>query len=73
MVVVLTDHVLLFGRGVSVLRSDNDDALVAGGCADVMGLLVAVSSIIKADRAFFLGVCRDVQRGVQASTGCRTN
>ena len=29
------------------------------------------SSNIGTDRAGFLGVCRDVQRGVQASTGCR--
>ena len=28
------------------------------------------SSIVGGFRAGFLGVCRDVQRGVQASTGC---
>ena len=38
-----------------------------------MVLAADVSSIIKADQPFFLGVCRDMQRGVQASTGCRTN
>ena len=32
-----------------------------------------VSSIVKADRAPFLGVRRDAQRGAQASAGCRTN
>ena len=26
---------------------------------------IVISSIIKANRPFFLGVCRDVQRGVQ--------
>ena len=31
------------------------------------------SSNIGADQPPFLGVCRDVQRDVQASTGCRTN
>ena len=36
-------------------------------------LRMKISSIIGTDQPFFLGVCRDVQRGVQASTGCRTN
>ena len=31
------------------------------------------SSNIGTDRAPFLGVRRDAQRGAQASTGCRTN
>ena len=46
---------------------------VQGKIIALLQQYIHFSSIVGGFRPRFLRVCRDVQRGVQAFTGCRTN